>query len=94
MIMELVNRQSFRTSGKESFPFPLFGFLWFFSMLIVLSGMVILRNVRNLRREGNKRLAKLVFLLLGAVLLVSTVWACGAWMIDQMPCFLGVPICD
>jgi hypothetical protein len=91
MIMEVVNRQSFRVSGKESFPFPLFGILWFQAILFVLSLMLILRN---LRRAGNKPLVNAVFLLIGIAFLVSTAWAWGSWIIDQMPCFLGVPNCD
>jgi hypothetical protein len=90
IIMELVNRQSFRALGKESFPFPLFGILWLLSMLFVLTGMPILRNVR----AGNKLLANPVSLLLGVVFLAIIAWAWGSWIIDQMPCFMGVPNCD
>ena len=50
MVMEFVNRQSFFTSGKESFPIGLFVMLWVLSMLFFLIPMPI---VRNLRRAGN-----------------------------------------
>jgi hypothetical protein len=93
MIMEWVNRQSFRASGKESFPFPLFGILWLDAMLFLLIGMASLRSVRNVL-AGKKIEVNAVFLLIGVVFLVGTAWAWGVWIIDQWPCFIGVPNCD
>ena len=90
LVMEVVNRQNFRAIGKEDFPFPLFGILWFGAMLFVLTGMPILRTVR----AKNDLLAHPVSLLLRIVVLVALAWAWGSWIVDQWPCFIGVPNCD
>ena len=57
MIMELVNRQSFFVSGKESFPIGLFVMLWILSMLFIL---ILMPIVRNLRRAGHNIMADAV----------------------------------
>ena len=86
MIMEVVNRRNF----NEGFPIPLFVIMWLLPMLFLL---ILIPIVRNLR-AGNSILAnpiKLVFSITFLVL-IAIVWT-GA-LIDQMPCFLGVPNCD
>ena len=91
IMMELINRQEFRALGKEDFPFPLFGLLWFGAMLFVLTGMSILRT---LRRARHNLFAHPVSLVLRMVVLVALGWAWGSWIIDQWPCFIGVLNCD
>jgi hypothetical protein len=46
MLMELINRQSFFISGKESFPIGLFVMLWLLSMLFILILMPIVRSLQ------------------------------------------------
>jgi hypothetical protein len=86
MILELVNRRNF----NEGFPIPLFVFMWLLPMLFILTVMPIVRNVL----AGNSIIANPVILLLRVVFLAFIVWMWFGILIDQMPCFLGVPNCD
>ena len=86
MIMEVVNRRNF----NEGFPIPVFVIMWLLPVLFVLTGMPILQNVR----AGNSVLANPVIVLIRVVFLILIVWFWGTLLIDQMPCFLGVPNCD
>ena len=86
MVMEVVNRWGF----NEGFPFPLFIIMWLLPVLFILTGMPILRNMR----AGDNMLAKPGLLLIRVVLLIFIAWFGGTLLIDQMPCFLGVPNCD
>ena len=85
MIMEVVNRREF----NEGFPFPLFIIMWLLPVLFILTGMPILRNMR-----GDNLLARPALLLIRVVILIFIAWFWAALLIDQMPCFLGVPNCD
>ena len=67
--------------GDESFPVALFVALWLLSRAFV----VLLKKITRLSR------LHLLLRLAGLVLIA------GAWtglVIDQMPCFLGMPNCD
>ena len=86
MIMEVVNTQNF----NAIFNIPLFGIMWLLPVLFILTGMPIVRS----RRTGNKILAHPVSLLLRVIFMIALAWAWGSGVIDQMPCFLGVPNCD
>ena len=86
MILELVNRRNF----NAGFPIPLFVFMWLLPMLFIITVMPIVRNVR----AGNSIIANPVILLLRVVFLAFIVWMWFGILIDQMPCFLGVPNCD
>lgn len=46
LIMEVVNRQSFRASGKEEFPIPLFVFLFVWGAVFILILMPIMQSLR------------------------------------------------
>jgi hypothetical protein len=86
MIMEVVNRRSF----NEGFPIVLFIIMWLLPVIFSLILTPILRTIW----AGNSLLASPIKLLFSVALLVfiAIVWT-GA-LIDQMPCFLGVPNCD
>lgn len=56
---------------------------------LVLNLMPVLRA----RSEGNVR-AHPINLLLGASILLAILWIAGAIIVDQMPCWRGVPNCD
>ena len=86
MILELANRRNF----NEGFPIPLFVIMWLLPMLFILTMMPIVRNVR----AGNSILASPIILLLKVVFLAFLIWMWFGILIDQMPCFLGVPNCD
>lgn len=86
MIMEVVNRQNL----NEGFPIPLFVMLWVLPLIFILTGMPIIRNLQ----AGNRLMAQPVNLLIRVVILVLIAVMWTALLLDQMPCFLGVPNCD
>ena len=68
----------------------LFGLLW----LLPIAFVVILLPIVQTVRAGNSVMANPISLLFRIVLLVliTTMW--GGILIDQIPCFIGVPNCD
>lgn len=86
MILELVNRRNF----NEGFPIPLFVIMWLLPILFIVTLMPIVRNIR----AGNSIIASPVNLLIRVVVLVFIASMWTGILIDQMPCFLGVPNCD
>ena len=86
MILELVNRRSF----DEGFPIPLFGLMW----LLPLSFILILRPIVPSLPAGMSNFALALSLLLRVVFLILISWIWVGLILDQMPCFLGVPNCD
>ena len=88
MALELINRQAFR--AREGFPIALFVVLW---LLPVAFFLILVPTMRNVRAE-NKSSAYPISLLLSAAALVFIAWLWGSIILDQMPCFLGVPYCD
>jgi uncharacterized membrane protein len=86
MTLEWVNRQNI----NEGFPIPLFIVMWFVPALFLLILTPIVRTVR----AGNTLMANPVSLLLKVAFLVFLAWLWGTLVVDQMPCFVGVPNCD
>ena len=86
MILELINRRNF----NEGFPIPLFVIMWILPVIFIITLMPMLRMIR----AGNSILANPFILLIRVVFLILIVWFWGTLLIDQMPCFLGVPNCD
>lgn len=86
MIMEVINRRNYH----EGFPIPLFIIMWLLPMIFIVILMSIVRNIR----AGNDVLANPINLLLRVafLILIAIVWT--GTLIDQMPCFLGMPLCD
>jgi hypothetical protein len=90
MILELLNRVN-RWNFNEDFPrIILFVMLWLLATLFSLTVTPIVRNVR----AGNNVLSKPLALVLRVVFLAFLVWLWFGLVLDQMPCFLGVPNCD
>jgi len=86
IVLQWVNRRTF----QQDFPFVLFVFMLLHSLLIVL---VVTPALRRLRAEDSLSALKLSHwagLLLGVFLAVGYV----RLVMDQLPCFLGVPNCD
>ena len=84
--LELVNRRAFH----EEFPFLLFTFMSLHSLLIVLLLTPALRRLRAERNLSALRPGHWAGLALAALL----IFAYASVIIDQLPCFLGVPNCD
>lgn len=86
IVLEWVNRRTFH----EEFPFVLFAFMSLHSLFVVF---LLTPALRRLQKERSLRALKLghwAGLLLGALLGYAYV----DLVIDQLPCFLGVPNCD
>jgi hypothetical protein len=86
MLLELVNRRTYH----EGFPVVVFGLLWLLPIAFIVMLMPIVQTVR----AGSSILAKPLTLVLRVALLVLVAWLWGGILIDQLPCFLGVPNCD
>ena len=86
LILEAVNRGGFH----DAFPVVLFVVMW----LLSLSFFVVLMPVaRSLGVKEAREAAPFALLpRLAVSLLVAGVWI--SLVLDQMPCFLGVPNCD
>lgn len=68
----------------------LFGLLWFLPTTFISGLMPLLRATR----AGNNILAHPIALLVRVSFLVLSAWIWGSLLMDQLPCFLGVPNCD
>jgi hypothetical protein len=85
VILELINRRSLR----EDFPYVLFGMLWILAGVFTLLLMPIVQNVQ----AGNRIRINLINLLrVVSLVLIASLWV--GIVLDQMPCFLGIPNCD
>jgi hypothetical protein len=71
-------------------PIVLFGLLWLLPMVFI----VILAPIVQSVRAGNNILTNPVTLLFRVAFLfvIASMW--GVVIIDQLPCFIGVPNCD
>lgn len=86
IVLQWVNRRTLH----EDFPFVLFTFMSLHSLFIVLLMTPALRCLRLERSLRALKLGHWARLLLGTLL----VYAYADVVIDQFPCFLGVPNCD
>jgi hypothetical protein len=68
----------------------LFGLLW----LLPTAFIIVLMPMARALRAGNSILANPGALLFRAAFLVLIAMMWGGLLIDQLPCFLGVPNCD
>ena len=83
--LELINRRSL----PQGFPVVLFLLMWLLPLSFILILMPILRKQRSEQPS-----TKLLSLLPRVGLLIFIVWFWVGLVLDQMPCFLGVPNCD
>jgi hypothetical protein len=86
LFMELVNRHAY----QEQIPYSLFGGMMFFPLAFILILLPILRAIRS----GNRARINAVTLLFGIFFMIVLAGLWFTFVIDQMPCFLGVPNCD
>ncbi len=84
IILELIDRQNF----NKGFPLVLFVAMWILSFSFILLLMPLARSLRH--RNLTSPLAALPRVFLLAVIASIMI----RLVIDQMPCFLGVPNCD
>jgi drug/metabolite transporter (DMT)-like permease len=86
IVLQWVNRRTF----DEVFPFVLFTFMSLHSLFIVLLLTPALQRLRTERSPRTLKPGHWIGLLLGVFLVYVYVNV----VIDQLPCFLGVPNCD
>lgn len=78
----------YASSGfPQGFPAGLFSFMWFSSSASVYLLGSLYQDTRGKRRIRPVFIVK-------AVLLLSLVWGLAGLVMDQWPCFTGVPNCD
>jgi len=85
LILEIINKQDL----PGSFPYPLFGILWIVMLLFVF----LIRPIVQSFQTGAPHLS-IGNLITRSVLLISLAYFWVRIVIDQMPCFLGIPNCD
>ena len=81
-----------QTITKQNAPglVVLFGLLWLLPMAFIVILVPIVRTVR----AGNSIMANPINLLFRAAFLALIAMTWGGILIDQIPCFIGVPNCD
>lgn len=85
-ILEWMNTQGF----QNGVPIALFGFLW----LLTIAFIVILVPMLRTASAGKGIAANPAFFAPRIVMLLLIAWMWISVVVDQMPCFLGVPNCD
>jgi hypothetical protein len=86
VILEAINRRGF----GEGFPLALFVAMWLLPAAFTVVLMPILRRLR----AGGRAAAHPTALVPRLLLLIVIAWLWLGLVIDQLPCFLGVPNCD
>jgi NADPH:quinone reductase-like Zn-dependent oxidoreductase len=86
LILEWLNRRGLH----EGFPLVLFGALW----LLPPSFILIIRPIVRRLQADERRSANPHALLPRAAVAILVAWFWIVLVVDQMPCFLGVPNCD
>ena len=71
-------------------PIVLFGLLWLLPMVFIVLFAPIVQSIR----AGNNILTSPVTLLFRVAFLIFIAWIWGVAIIDQLPCFIGIPNCD
>jgi len=82
----------FNSSSRQNLldPVVLFGLLWLLAMIFIAICAPVVQSVR----AGNNILTNPATLLLRVAVLIAVAWLWGVAIIDQLPCFIGVPNCD
>lgn len=83
---------SFQTITRRNAPglILLFGLLWILPTAFIVTLMPIVRTIR----AGSGITAHPLRLMIRVALLALISMAWGGLVIDQLPCFLGIPNCD
>ena len=85
LLLELVNRPP-----SMAFPYALFAVLW---LLPVAFGWLIDPILRAVRTTTASRMSG-INVVTRSVVLMLIAWTWSSILLDQLPCFLGVPNCD
>lgn len=74
----------------EPFPFALFGILWLLPVIFIL--MLLRVGRTRWPRDVLRTHSRSLWARVGVLILVACLWI--SVLLDQIPCFLGVPNCD
>lgn len=85
-LLQWINRREY----QEEFPFLLFAFMFMHSLLVVILATPALRKYRTERRVRLLTPWHWGGLAIAGILAIAYVNV----IVDQLPCFLGVPNCD
>jgi hypothetical protein len=85
MIMEWVNRREY----AEDYPFPVFFVLWLLAVTFILIFLSVIHDIK-----AGAGFFRNPLVLIKTILLITFAGLLMGIVIDQMPCFLGVPHCD
>jgi hypothetical protein len=86
VILEAINTGGF----AEGFPLALFVVMW----VLPAAFTVVLTPMLRRRRAGDRATAHTGAFVPRVLLLILIAWFWLGLVIDQLPCFLGVPNCD
>ena len=86
LILESVNSPNF----PRDFPVVLFGVMWLMVMSLAFIALSLLRRLET----GGRTTGDLAGLLWRVAALIVIAWMLVSLIVDQMPCFVGVPNCD
>ena len=86
IILEMINGQDL----DLGFPTALFFMLWLLPVIFIATLLPIIRTIQN--REPLLAHPILLFLRVAFLVFIAVMWM--NIMIDQTPCFMGVPNCD
>ena len=86
ILMEWINNRN----NQGSFPFALFAALWVAGVILIFMIASVARRVQ----DGNSIVANPVSLFLRVAIMVFIASFWTGLLVDQMPCFIGVPNCD
>ena len=86
-VLEFVNTKGFATTG---FPVSVFVSLWLLSFAFLMGLAGFIRQIRS----GVAFSSAPVSMLFRAVFMIAIAVMWFGLVSDQMPCFMGVPICD
>jgi hypothetical protein len=87
VILEWINTNGFRVYG---FPAALYAFMWALAFIAASAGRDILASLRSVDRS----ISSPVKLILSAAVLLIAVTMWSSVIVDQSPCFMGIPNCD
>lgn len=88
VVLEVVNN----TNARQNLPglTLLFGLMWLLPTIFI---MILMPLVRTLRKEKTLSMSPGPLLIrVTSLALIATIWGWG--LVDQFPCFLGIPNCD
>lgn len=86
MLLEWFNRREY----GEVYPVGLFAIMWLLPVIFIYCLTAIVRNLRAEHQTIWHRIVRLLWIALA----IMMIWLWAGTVSDQMPCFLGVPVCD